>query len=107
MKKLVLGAVFILLISAVNASAAGLAPQKGQSDTTTGRNILSSELPVTLLADIKKDYKDFWITALSEEGKGRHADYSITLENADQIVQLRSSDSGKWVVTNTVEKAVM
>lgn len=102
MKKVVLGAALLLLISAAHASATNSTMQKGQPHAE--RNILSTQLPVTLLADIKKDYKDYWITALSEEGKGRHPDYFITLENADQIVQLHSSGSEKWVMMNTVQK---
>jgi hypothetical protein len=42
---------------------------------------------------------------LSEEGKGKHSDYFITLEDADQIVQLRSGDSENWVITSTSVKA--
>ena len=55
-------------------------------------HILSNRLPKALHADIKKDYKDYWNTELSGDGKGKHLDYSVTLENADQIAQLRSSD---------------
>jgi len=77
MKRIVLGAALVLLISFAHAA------QKGQPRTE--HNILSSQLPAALLADIKRDYKDYWITALSEEGKTRHPDYSITLENADLI----------------------
>ncbi len=102
MKKVVLGAALLLLISAAHASTGNYNMQKGQPHAE--RNILSNQLPVALLADIKKGYKDYWITALSEEAKGRHSDYFITLENADQIVQLRSSGAEKWVVMNTVQK---
>jgi hypothetical protein len=102
MKKIVLGAAIFLLISATHASATGLAPQHQPG---AGHNILSSQLPVALLADINEDYKGYWITALSEEGKGKHSDYFITLEDADQIVQLRSGDSENWVITSTSVKA--
>ena len=103
MKKTFLGAALLLLISAAHVSAAGRARQTGQPHAV--HNILSGQLPVALLADIKKDYKDYWITELSEEGKVKHPDYSITLENADQIVELRSSDSESWIVTSTSVKA--
>jgi hypothetical protein len=105
MKKTFLGVALFLLISAANASAAfaaGQVPQLGQPRTE--HNILSSQLPASLLADIRKDYKDYWITELTEEGKGKHSDYSIVLENADQIVQLHSSNSEAWVVTGTSVK---
>jgi hypothetical protein len=103
MKKTFLGAALFLLISATHVFAAGRTPQTGQPHIV--RNILSSQLPKALLADIKKDYKDYWITELSEEGKVKHPDYSVTLENADQIVQLRSSDSESWEVMSTSVKA--
>jgi hypothetical protein len=103
MKKTFLGAALLLLISATHVSAAGRTPQADQPRIV--HNILSSQLPPALLAGVKKDYKDYWITELSEEGKVKHPDYSITLENADQIVQLHSSDSESWVITNTTVKA--
>ena len=103
MKKVLLGATLFLLVSSTHVFAAGHISQKGQPHGVI--NILSTQLPVALLADIKKDYKEYWITELSEEAKGKHADYFITLENADQIVQLHSSGSGKWVVVSTSVKA--
>ena len=102
MKKTFLGVALFLLISAADASAAGQLPQLGQPRIE--HNILSSQLPATLLADIRKDYKDYWITELTEEGKGKHSDYFIVLENADQIVKLHSSNSEAWVVTGTSVK---
>ena len=102
MKKRLLGAAFFLLIGFTYASASDRAPQSYQY--RTGHNILSSQLPEALLTTIKKDYKDYWITELSESGKGKHSEYLITLENADQIVQLSSGDSENWVVTSTSVK---
>jgi hypothetical protein len=69
-------------------------------------NILSSQLPMTLLTAIKNDYKDYWITELYEEGQNKRASYFITVENADQIVKLNSTDSKNWVITNTISKPV-
>jgi hypothetical protein len=102
MKKIFLGAALFLVLSAAQVSAAGRAPQNGQPRDE--HNILSSQLPSALLTDIKKDYSDYWITQLSEEGRGKHPDYFLTLENADQIVHLRSSDASNWVVTSTSVK---
>ncbi len=103
MKKTFLGAALLLFIGAAHVSAAGRTPQMGQPAIV--HNILSSQLPTALLMDIKTDYKDYWITELSEEGKGKHPDYSLTLENADQVIQLHSSDSKIWVVISTSIKA--
>ena len=104
-----MGAALFLLIGIVQASALGVSPAafgvspaKGQPGAE--RNILSSQLPGALLTDIKKEYKDYWITECSEKDKRKKADYFITLENADSIVQLRSSDSENWVLANTSVK---
>jgi hypothetical protein len=108
MKKALMGATLFLVISFAHVSAAGLAPrtvpalQKGQP--RVARNILSTQLPAALLADIKTDYKDYWITDLVQKEKKKKSDYFITLENADQTVQMSSSDGENWVVVNTIVK---
>jgi hypothetical protein len=102
MNKRLLGVAFFLMIGFAYASASDRTPQSYQY--RTGHNILSSQLPEALLTTIKNDYKDYWITELSENGKGKHADYSITLENADQVVRLSSGDSENWVVVSTSVK---
>jgi hypothetical protein len=114
MKKTIMGAALFLVISFTQVSAAGLgsvaglgfaatpAPQKGQP--RVARNILSTQLPAALLANIKTDYKDYWITDLVQKEKKKKSDYFITLENADQTVQLSSSDGENWVVVNTIVK---
>lgn len=96
MKRILLGAALVLSI--------GIAHAAKRHQPITEHNILSSQLPPALQTDIKKDYKDYWITQLSEEGKGRHPEYFMTLENADQIVKLRSRNSAAWVITNTSVK---
>ena|ERR1700761_7644848 len=111
MKKVFLGAALLLMIGAAHASTGVL------SGASTGasffamtsrvhvrQNILSSELPAALQAGIKKDYKDYWITALSEEQRGKHSDYYMTVENADQVMELRSTDGTSWEVTSTSVK---
>jgi len=97
MKRLLLGVTLVLVITAARAS-------KGHQPVVE-HNILSSQLPQALQTDIKKEYKDYWITGLLTEGKGRHPEYYMTLENADQIVKLRSRDAATWVITNTSLKA--
>jgi hypothetical protein len=67
-------------------------------------NILSTQLPLDLLTNIKKEYKDYWITGLYEEGKIKQLSYFITVENADQIIKLSSDDSENWVVISTTIK---
>jgi hypothetical protein len=108
MKKSIPGAALFLLISFTSASAAALAsaaestPQNGQPHVV--RNIVSTELPAALLMGIKADYKDYWITECHKDSKKSRAEYFITLENADQTVQLKSGDKSSWEVVSTTVK---
>jgi hypothetical protein len=102
MKKIIMGAALLLSISFTYASAAGLAPQTVRPPVV--RNIASTELPAALLAGIKNDYKDYWITECTETGKKNREEYFITLENADQTVQLKSSDKSAWETISTKPK---
>jgi|SRR5580658_1882980 hypothetical protein len=97
MKKLVIGAALLMAISTTYAG-----PWANHSED---RNILSSELPVSLQSDIKSAYAGYWITELTEEGEGKHIRYSLTLENADQVVHLRAGRSAEWEVVSTIVKA--
>jgi len=60
------------------------------------RNIVSSQLPINLLNDLKKDYSSFWITDLFEMAAGNETAYYVTLESADSIIVLKSSDASNW-----------
>lgn len=60
------------------------------------RNITSSQLPITLLNDLKKDYSSFWITDLFEMAAGNETAYYVTLEGADSIIVLKSTDASTW-----------
>jgi hypothetical protein len=60
------------------------------------RNILSSQLPINLLNDLKKDYSSFWITDLFEMAAGNETAYYVTLESTDSIIVLKSSDASNW-----------
>lgn len=71
---------------------------------TVVRNILSNALPQALRDDIKKEYKDYWISGLYEQLSNNRASYFITVENADQIVRLSSTDSKNWVLISTTIK---
>jgi hypothetical protein len=60
------------------------------------RNILSSQLPMTLAASLKDNYGDYWITDLFEiDGDGSNC-YYITIENADRKIVLRSVGIDGW-----------
>lgn len=70
------------------------------------RNIVASQLPLTLLAEVKKSYGEFWISDLFEMSSNDQTSYYITLENGDQKVVLKSEDSRNWEVYNKVKKVV-
>jgi hypothetical protein len=60
------------------------------------RNIKSSQLPIQLLLDLKRDYANYWITDLFEfNGDGTNS-YYVTLENADTSITLRANSSDDW-----------
>jgi hypothetical protein len=97
MKKIVIGAALLMAIGTTYAR-----PSTKHSEE---HNILSSELPIGLQSDIKSTYAGYWITELTEEGEGKHAKYSLKLENADQIVHLRAGKSAEWELVSTSVKA--
>ncbi len=60
------------------------------------RNIKSSQLPIQLMLDLKRDYANYWITDLFEfNGDGANT-YYVTLENADTSITLRANSSDDW-----------
>ncbi|HEY4287197.1 MAG TPA: hypothetical protein VGN00_08865 [Puia sp.] len=60
------------------------------------RNIKSSQLPIQLLLDLKRDYANYWITDLFEfNGDGSNS-YYVTVENADTSITLRANSSDDW-----------
>jgi len=59
------------------------------------RNISSVQLPLTLQADLKKNYDNFWISDLFEMASEDGTSYYITLENADTKMILKSNSS-QW-----------
>lgn len=68
------------------------------------RNILSSQLPLTLMLDLKKDYAGYWITELFElNGDGQNC-YYVSLENANSTLILRSVDNDNWEVYKQTSK---
>ena len=60
------------------------------------RNILSTQLPINLLMDLKKNHADCWITDLFEVDSNGQTIYYVALENSDIKVTLRSSNSTNW-----------
>lgn len=69
------------------------------------RNILSGQLPMNLLVDIKKNYSGYWITDLFEIVMDNETSYYMTLENADQTTILKSNGSANWDVFKKEKKS--
>jgi hypothetical protein len=68
------------------------------------RNIVSSQLPITLFTSLKKSHADYWITDLFEVASDNEMAYYVTLENADHKITLRSWGTSGWSVYKKKEK---
>ncbi len=60
------------------------------------RNILSTQLPIRLLMELKQNHPDCWITDLFEMDANGQTVYFAALENSDTKVTLRSDNSSSW-----------
>jgi hypothetical protein len=101
MKTTILAVVLFLGMS--HARAAGGFKDHEKSAPVV-HNILSNQLPVRLLTTIKKSYKSYWITDLYKEVANGKITYYITLENADQKVQLNTTHTINWAVAHVMTK---
>lgn len=60
------------------------------------RNIVSSQLPINLLQELKKDYSNYWISDLFEMATGNETVYYVTVEDANNVIVLKSTDAISW-----------
>jgi hypothetical protein len=67
-------------------------------------HILTDHLPIYLLNSLKNNYTDFWVSKLYESANEWGSNYHITLENADQILEMKSVDAREWVTVKKVKK---
>jgi hypothetical protein len=65
---------------------------KGELIAVT-HNITLSQLPLTLMMQVKKNYGNYWISDLFELNSNGETHYYITLENADKKITLRSYEN--------------
>jgi hypothetical protein len=65
------------------------------------RFISPNQLPLSLLSNLKKNYDTYWISDLFEIQTESGTSYYATLENADQVVVLKSDGTNGW---NTYKK---
>ena len=68
------------------------------------RNILSTQLPIHLMSQVKEDFSDYWISSLFEMAKDSETSYYITLENGDHQLVLKSENSTNWSVYSRTKK---
>jgi hypothetical protein len=60
------------------------------------RNILSSQLPISLLTGLKNNYAGYWISDLFEMVADNTTSYYITIENSIEKIVLKSQDYNSW-----------
>lgn len=71
------------------------------------RNIISAQLPINLLADLKKSYGQYWITDLFEMAANNSTSYYITLQNGDQQLILKSKGTAGWEIFKKEKKTAI
>jgi len=72
--------------------------------TAVVRNIVSDQLPISLLTSLKNEYTGFWISDLFEIASNDQTAYYVTLENADKKIVLRSNGIDSWSVYAKTKK---
>lgn len=70
------------------------------------RNIVSEQLPLSLLTTLKSGYSDYWITELYEVAADGQTSYFVTLENPDAKVVLKSNAEYNWTVSGKTLKDI-
>jgi hypothetical protein len=69
------------------------------------KNISSDQLPITLQAELKKNYENYWVSDLFEMNDSNGVHYYITLETGDSKVVLKSQSSFSWGMFQKTKKA--
>jgi len=68
------------------------------------RNLVSSQLPIGLQTEIKNQYSDYWITDLYEFSNDEAAGYYVSLENAGQMIIMKSTNTTEWQLVKKIKK---
>lgn len=68
------------------------------------RNLVSSQLPIGLQTEIKNQYSDYWITDLYEFSNVEGAGYYVSMENAGQMVFMKSTNATDWQIIKKIKK---
>jgi hypothetical protein len=70
------------------------------------RNIVSNQLPISLLSNLKKNYKTYWISDLFEISSDSDASYYITLQSSEHTLVLKSYGTSGWEVYKKEKKNI-
>ncbi len=70
------------------------------------RNILSVQLPISLMTEIKRDYSNYWITELFEMSNTQGSVYYMTLENSDGLLLLKADNNRDWQTYKRIKKNI-
>jgi hypothetical protein len=68
------------------------------------RNVLSDQLPIQLLTEIKNNYANFWISELFEMATEDQTTYYVTIENGTERIVLKSDDLAQWKIYKKEKK---
>lgn len=60
------------------------------------RNVLSDQLPIHLLTEIKNNYSGYWISDLFEMATEDQTTYYVTVENGNEKLILKSQGLDQW-----------
>jgi hypothetical protein len=71
------------------------------------RNITSSQLPIGLMTEVKKNYGGYWISDLFEIAMNGETSYYITLQNGDYSLVMKSNGNANWEVFRKERKDVL
>jgi hypothetical protein len=68
------------------------------------RYISTTQLPLEILTSLKSNYADYWVTDLFEIQSESGTSYFATIENADQVIILKSEGISGWQNFQRVKK---
>ena len=68
------------------------------------RLMATSELPLILQTKIKKNYADKWVTDLFEVSNADGTAYYLTVEDAENVMIVKSAGGSDWVTVSKTKK---
>jgi hypothetical protein len=69
------------------------------------RFISPNQLPLQIYSSLKSNYADYWVSDLFEIQTENGTSYYITIQNADQILILKSEGTSGWQTFQREKKA--